>query len=168
MQITDSSYGVCRRRLKNPRCERRVPRWLTEILSSQQKHREKGKAKFGRRETHEEEENEETRSCVGRSSGRGKRVRWPVGGRERRWRRGRAADFGKINRRAGRKLLDRERHACRKKCNVLLWRRDTGRGDARELRSHGNLETQEFALQGRRKRREFVILHWDIKSAKER
>jgi len=46
MQIADS-YGVCRQHLKNPRCERRVSRWLTEILSSQQKHREKGKAKFG-------------------------------------------------------------------------------------------------------------------------
>lgn len=132
MQIADS-YGVCRRHLKNPRCERRVSRWPTEILS-QQKLREKGKAKFGRRETHEEEENEETRSCVGRSSGRGKGLRWPAGGREKRWRRGRATDFGKINRRAGRKL-DREWHACRKKCNVLLRRRDTGR-DARELRSH--------------------------------
>ncbi|KAL6433144.1 hypothetical protein ACFW04_006413 [Cataglyphis niger] len=41
-------------------------------------------SKVWKRETREEEENEETRDCVGRSSGRGRGVRWPAGGRERR------------------------------------------------------------------------------------
>lgn len=55
--------------------------------------------------------------------------------------------------------MDRERHACRKKCNVLLRRRDTGRGDARELRGHGNLDDlwtllqEELTLQGERKKK---------------
>lgn len=92
-------------------------------------------SKVLKRETCEEEESEETRGCVGRANGRGRRVRWPAGGKGRRRRRGRAADFGKINRRAGKKLLDREQHACRKKCNVLFRRRDTGCSDGRELRS---------------------------------
>lgn len=51
-----------------------------------------------------------------------------------------------------------ERHACRKKCNVLLRRRDTGRGDARELRGHGNLDDlgtrlrDQLALRRQKKR----------------
>lgn len=62
--------------------------------------------------------------------------------------RGRAGDFGKINRCAGRKLLALKRHACRKKCNVLFRRRDSSRGggDTRELRGHGNRNDLEICL----------------------
>lgn len=70
---------------------------IAEAEASRERESEEGNAR-GRGE------DEEPRDCVGRSSGRGRRVRRPAGGRERK-RRGRAADFGKINRCAGRKLL---------------------------------------------------------------
>lgn len=60
----------------------------------------------------------------------------------------RAGNFRKINWRAGKKLaLHRERHVCWKKCNVLLWRRDTSRrGDMRQLRGHGNPDDLKIYL----------------------
>lgn len=59
-----------------------------------------------KRETYEREEDEETGDRVGRSSGRGRGVRRPVGGRESKKKRN---DFGKIKRRAGRRLLRLDR-----------------------------------------------------------
>lgn len=70
---------------------------VAEAEASRERESEEGNAR-------ERGEDEEPGGCVGRSSGRGRGVRRPAGGRERK-RRGRAADFGKINRRAGRKLL---------------------------------------------------------------
>lgn len=117
-----------------------------------------------KRKTYEKEEEKgndgRTGGHIGRLSGRGREeVRRAAGGRERRWRKRRkkeekeerqerAGNFRKINRRAGKKLaLDRERHVCRKKCNVLLWRRDTSRaGDMRQLRGHGNPDDLKIYL----------------------
>lgn len=66
----------------------------------------------------------------------------------------RTCDFRKINRCARRKLLlplNRERRACRKKCNVLFWRHDIschGSGLARELRKNINLDDRDSKILG--------------------
>lgn len=115
-----------------------------------------------KRKTYEKDEEKgndgRTGGHKGRLSGRGREeVRRATGGRERRGRKEkeekeerqeRAGNFRKINRRVGKKLaLDRERHVCRKKCNVLLWRRDTSRGgDMRQLRGHGNPDDLKIYL----------------------
>lgn len=68
---------------------------VEEVLLLLVLERESGSRK---RETHEREEDEETRNRVGRSSGRGRGVRRPVGGRESKKKRNDEKDFGKIKR----------------------------------------------------------------------